>query len=163
MRVAVTKQEIRVATIPEKVTPTPTLTPEKSGSELTPATPTPLKSCNLPYIVEPNPESDSDSFWEKSRLQATPTPGIVATLLWMRNYVNPHTKCFSFETKCYFLTGFHWKLKRNWDSRINVFYSTTNGMGKCDKIANKMKIYSLLKLIIFIVIGIFDWRNSSSE
>ena len=64
--------------ISEKVTPTPILTPAKSGSELTPATPTPLKSRNLPYIVEPNPESDSDSFWEKSRLQAT--PGIVATL-----------------------------------------------------------------------------------
>ena len=67
----------RVATIPEKVTPT--LTPAKSGSELTPVTPTPPKSRNLPYIIEPNPESDSDSFWEKSRLQATPTPGIVAT------------------------------------------------------------------------------------
>ena len=80
MRVAVTKQEIRVATIPEKVTPTPTLTPAKSGSELTPVTPTPLSSRNLPYIIEPNPESDSDSFWEKSQLQATPTPGIVATL-----------------------------------------------------------------------------------
>ena len=64
--------------ISEKVTPTPILTPAKSGSELTPATPTPLKSFNLPYIVEPKPESDSDSFWEKSRLQAT--PGIVATL-----------------------------------------------------------------------------------
>ena len=43
-------------------------------------TPTPLKSRNLPSIVEPNPESDSDSFWEKCRLQATPIPGIVATL-----------------------------------------------------------------------------------
>ena len=63
---------VRAATIPEKVTPT--LTPAKSGSELTPATPTPLKSRNLPYIVEPNPESDSDSFWENSQLQATPTP-----------------------------------------------------------------------------------------
>ena len=70
----------RVAMIPEKLTPAPTLTPAKSGSELTPATPTPLKSCNLPYIVEPNLESDSDSFWEKSRLQATQTPGIIATL-----------------------------------------------------------------------------------
>ena len=80
MRVAVTKQEIRVATIPEKVTPTPTLTPAKSGSELTPVTPTPPKSRNLPYIIEPNPESNSDSFWEKSRLQATPIPRIVATL-----------------------------------------------------------------------------------
>ena len=66
--------------IPEKVTLTPTLTPAKSGSELTPLTPTPRNSSNLPYIIEPNSESDSDSFWEKSRLQATPTPGIVATL-----------------------------------------------------------------------------------
>ena len=49
---------------------------QKSEWELTPATLTPLKSRNL----EPNLESDSDSFWEKSRLQATPTPGIVATL-----------------------------------------------------------------------------------
>ena len=65
----------RVATIPEKMTPTPA----KCGSELTPVTPTPLKSRNLPYIIELNPELDSDSFWEKSRLQAT--PGIVATLL----------------------------------------------------------------------------------
>ena len=72
------RPSFRVATFPEKVTLT--LTPAKSGSELNPATPTPLKSRNLPYIVEPNPESDSDSFWEKSRLQATPTPGIVATL-----------------------------------------------------------------------------------
>ena len=80
----------RVATIPEKVTPTQT--PAKSGSELSPATPTQLKSRNLPYIVEPNPESDSDSFWENSQLQATPTPGIVATLsygnteLWLPRF-----------------------------------------------------------------------------
>ena len=53
----------RVATIPEKVTPTPTLA--KSRSESTPATQTPLKSRNLPYIIEPSPESDSDSFWGK--------------------------------------------------------------------------------------------------
>ena len=69
----------RVATIPERVTLI--LTPAKSGSQSTPVTSTPPKSCNLPYIVEPNPESDSDSFWEKSRLQATPIPGIVATLI----------------------------------------------------------------------------------
>ena len=68
-----------VATIPEKETPT--LTPAKTGSESTPATLTPLKSRNLPYIIELNPESDSDSFWEKSRFQATLTPGIVATLV----------------------------------------------------------------------------------
>ena len=37
--------------------------------------------CNLPYIVGTNQESDSDSFWEKSRLQATLIPRIVATLL----------------------------------------------------------------------------------
>ena len=76
-RPSATLPGIRVATIPDKVTPTPTLTPAKSGSELTPATPTPLKSRNLPYIVAPNPESDS----ENSRLQATPTPGSVATLV----------------------------------------------------------------------------------
>ena len=70
---------IRVATIPEKVTPTPA----KSGSELTPVTPTPPKSRNL---VEPNPESDSDSFWGESRLQATPIPGIVATLDWIERF-----------------------------------------------------------------------------
>ena len=79
---------LRDATIPGKVTPTPTLTPAKTGSELTPATPTPLKTCNLPYIVEPNPESDSDSFWEKSGLQATQTPGIVATLSYLQPEVS---------------------------------------------------------------------------
>ena len=70
---------LRVATIPEKVTPT--LTPAKRGSELTPVIPTPPKSCDLPYIVGTNPESDSDSFWEKSRLRATTIPGIVGTLV----------------------------------------------------------------------------------
>ena len=80
--------------IPEKVTPT--LTPAKSGSELAPVTQTPLNSRNLPYIIEPNPESDSDSFWEKSRLHATPTPGIVATLvctLWeLTSYKRPQIR-----------------------------------------------------------------------
>ena len=56
-----TKEVARVAMIPEKVTPTPTPSPAKCGSELTPVTLTPLKSRNLPYIV--------DSFWEKSRLR----------------------------------------------------------------------------------------------
>ena len=81
------RPSFRVATFPEKVTLT--LTPAKSGSELNPATPTPLKSRNLPYIVEPNPESDSDSYWEKRLLQASPPPGIVAALPSFRD-MNPN-------------------------------------------------------------------------
>ena len=71
------RPSFRVATFPEKVTLT--LTPAKSGSELNQATPTPLKSRNLPYIVEPNPESDPTPFGKRVDSRRLQFPQLLQT------------------------------------------------------------------------------------